>query len=267
LISLAAGIVASAQDPINVDPAHYRLVFENAHMRVLEYRDKPGDKAPMHSHPAYMTYVTGPARTKITLRDGRSILDEAKGSAFACNPPTRHATENVGPTDVHELIVEFKGSDNPCSGMIREASVRDRLIGTWRLVSDVAFRSEGPPEPEYGPHPLGYLMYDKTGHMCVTLANPNPPHWADPTKPTDRERALTHKTMEAYCGRYEVREEEGQVIHRPELAEWPHYIGSDQVRNFRLEGDRLILSLEETPPNGERHRYEITWERVAKEMQ
>ena len=67
-----------------------------------------------------------------------------------------------------------------------------------------------------------------------------------------------------YCGTYEVREKEGQVIHRPELAEWPYYIGSDQVRNFRLEGDRLILSLEETPPNGECRRSQITWERVTK---
>ena len=45
--------------------------------------------------------------------------------------------------------------------------------------------------------------------------------------------------------------------------EWPHYIGSEQVRNFRFEGDRLILSLEETPPNGERRRCQITWQRVS----
>ncbi len=54
-----------------------------------------------------------------------------------------------------------------------------------------------------------------------------------------------------------------QNDHRPELAEWSHYIGSEQVRNFRFEGDRLILSLEETPPNGERRRYQITWQRVS----
>jgi hypothetical protein len=97
--------------------------------------------------------------------------------------------------------------------------------------------------------------------MCVTLASPNSPHWADPANPTDAERAVTHKGMNAYCGTYEVREK-GQVIHRPELAEWPHYIGSDQVRNFRFEGDRLILSAEETRPGGEWRRYQITWERV-----
>jgi len=145
-----------------------------------------------------------------------------------------------------------------------QPSARERLIGTWRLVSAETSEADGSfqPFPEYGPHPIGYLMYDNTGHMCVTLANPNPPHWADPEKPTDAERALTHKGMMAYCGTYEVREKEGQVIHRPELAEWPHYIGSDQVRNFRFEGNRLILFGEETRPSGERRRYQIAWEQV-----
>jgi hypothetical protein len=68
--------------------------------------------------------------------------------------------------------------------------------------------------------------------------------------------------MEAYCGTSEVREGEGQVIHRPEIAEWPHYIGSTQVRAFRFQGDQLFLSLEETRPNGQWHRAQITWARV-----
>jgi hypothetical protein len=32
---------------------------------------------------------------------------------------------------------------------------------------------------------------------------------------------------------------------------------------FLLEGNRLILSDEETPPGGERRRYQITWERIS----
>lgn len=141
-------------------------------------------------------------------------------------------------------------------------STRERLLGTWRLVSDFEIRPNGSRRPEYGPNPLGYLMYDKTDHMCVTLANANMPRWTDPAKPTDQERVLTHKSMEAYCGTFEVRESTDQVIHRPELAEWPHYIGSEQVRHYRFEGDRLVLSLEEIVPGGEKYAYEITWERV-----
>jgi lipocalin-like protein len=269
LLFLTTSIIAFAQDPVKVDPAHYRVLFENAHMRVLEYRDQPGDKAPMHSHPAYMTYVAGPGKTEDTLPNGQTSIEEDKGGEFDCHTPTTHAGRNVGNTPTQELLVEFKDATNPCSPAQPRKSARDRLIGTWRLVSAGTLRPDGSSEPfpEYGPHPIGYLMYDRTGHMCVTLANPNPPRWADPAKPSDRERALTHRAMNAYCGTYEVRENKSQVIHKPELAEWPHYMGSEQVRNFRLEGNRLILSAEETRPGEERRKYQITWERVSSEDQ
>jgi lipocalin-like protein len=150
-----------------------------------------------------------------------------------------------------------------------QPGARERLIGTWRVVSAGTLRSDGKlePFPEYGPNPLGYLIYDTTGHMCVSLANPNHPHWANPEKPTDAERLRSYDAFFAYCGSYEVREKESLVIHRPEMGSWPHYIGTDQPRHFTLEGDRLILSDEETPPGGERRRYQITWERVRSNKQ
>ena len=149
----------------------------------------------------------------------------------------------------------------------QSSTAGNRLIGTWRLVSAGTFRQDGAfePYPEYGLHPIGYLMYDPTGHMCVSLANSYHPHWINPEKPTDAEKLRSYDAFFAYCGTYEVREKENRVIHRPEVGSWPHYIGTDQNRNFRLEGDSLILSGEETPPGGERRRYEITWERVKKE--
>jgi len=142
---------------------------------------------------------------------------------------------------------------------------RERLIGTWRLVSAGTFRLDGTFDPyaEYGRDPIGYLMYDATGHMCVSLSSRNHPYWGNPEKPTDAEKLRSYDAFFAYCGSYEVREKEGRVIHRPEVGSWPHYIGTDQSRNFRLQGSRLILSDEETPPGGERRKYAITWERVG----
>jgi hypothetical protein len=145
-------------------------------------------------------------------------------------------------------------------------TVTERLIGTWRVVSAGTLRQDGSfePYPEYGPRAIGYLMYDTTGHMCVSLANPDHPRWADAEKPTDAERLHSYDAYFGYCGTYEVHEKEGYLIHRPEMCSWPHYIGSDQHRTFRLEGDRLILSDIETPPNGERRSYRITWQRVKR---
>jgi Lipocalin-like domain len=146
-----------------------------------------------------------------------------------------------------------------------QQSVRDRVIGTWQLVSAGTLHRDGTfePFPEYGPNAKGYLMYDSTGHMCVSLASADHPHWANSEKPTDAEKVTSFDVFFAYCGTYEVVEKEGRIIHRPEMGSWPHYVGTDQTRNFRLEGNRLILSAEATPPNGERRQYQVTWQRVS----
>lgn len=100
--------------------------------------------------------------------------------------------------------------------------------------------------------------------MCVTEVAPDLMRPAGPIlRSLQTERVITHKSMEAYCGTFEVRENDGEVIHRPELAEWPHYIGSDQIRHYRFQGDdQSILSLEEIVPGGKKYGYEITWRRV-----
>ena len=141
-----------------------------------------------------------------------------------------------------------------------------RLIGTWRLVSAGNVHEDGSfePFPEYGPDPIGYLMYDPTGHMCVSLANPNHAKWANPDNPTDAEKLESYRLMVAYCGTYEVQEKEHRVVHRPEMASWPHFVGTEQFRPYNLEGNRLILSGFQTRPGYARSAYRITWERVEK---
>jgi hypothetical protein len=145
------------------------------------------------------------------------------------------------------------------------SSKPNSVIGTWKLISAGDIRENGilVPYPEFGPNPIGYLMYDQTGHMCVSFSNPNHPRWANPEKPTDAEKLRSYDAFYAYCGTYEVRESEKRIIHRPEMGSWPHYVGTDQSRNFQLDGERLILSGEETAPGGEPSRYRITWQRVG----
>ena len=40
---------ALAQDAVKVDPAHYKVVFENESVRVLKIGYAPGGKSTMHS--------------------------------------------------------------------------------------------------------------------------------------------------------------------------------------------------------------------------
>ena len=93
---------------------------------------------------------------------------------------------------------------------------------------------------------------------------PEPSALGQAEKPTDAEKIESFRVMFAYCGTYEMQEKEHRVIHRPEMASWPHYVGTDQSRPYRLEGNRLILSGHETAPGDGSQRYRITWERVEK---
>jgi hypothetical protein len=132
----------------------------------------------------------------------------------------------------------------------KSAGNAQKVCGTWQVVSANNVRADGSlePMPEYGPNPLGYLMYEGTGHMCVSLANPKPARWAKSDKPTSAEIVQTANDFFAYCGTYEVKEQQGDIIHRPEMSSWPHYVGTDQMRHFKLDGDTLELSGAETAP-------------------
>ena len=38
-------------DPTSTDPDKYKVIFENERVRVLEYRDEPGEATRPHVHP------------------------------------------------------------------------------------------------------------------------------------------------------------------------------------------------------------------------
>ena len=53
LVSLSVLVPATlAQDPAKVDPKHYRVEFENEHVRVVRINYGPHEKSVMHYHPA-----------------------------------------------------------------------------------------------------------------------------------------------------------------------------------------------------------------------
>ena len=144
-----------------------------------------------------------------------------------------------------------------------ESEIRDRLVGTWKLVSTEESMKDGStrPYPEYGPNGKGFLMYSRDGHMCADLMNPDRSKWADPLHPTAEEKAAAAEGTFAYCGRYEIDVKQRRLIHLPEVATDMGYVGSRQIRPYTFEADRLILSDAETQKPGVL-RWKIVWEKV-----
>jgi quercetin dioxygenase-like cupin family protein len=108
-ICLGAAVAnwAKAQDRATVIPG-MKVLFENDCVRVQYHDVTVGGKVPMHSHPAYIVYTLKPFKARITLPDGTQRISEHKAGEAYWNPPITHSVENLGNTDIHNLIVEMK---------------------------------------------------------------------------------------------------------------------------------------------------------------
>jgi hypothetical protein len=140
---------------------------------------------------------------------------------------------------------------------------RERLIGTWELVSTEDRMSDGSKQPfqDFGPHAKGYLMYAADGHMSAQLMNPDRAKWKDEKKPTPEEKAKAFEGFAAYAGRFEVDEEKQIVYHLPDVALSADLLGTRQARPYFFDGDLLTFSGKmEGVPGVE--SYSITWRKV-----
>ena len=140
-----------------------------------------------------------------------------------------------------------------------------QLVGTWQLVSIEDTTKDGavkPPE-QFGPHPRGFLMYHPDGHMCASIMNPDRPAWKDPAKASDAEKIAYYDTFIAYCGTYKLNAEGSIVTHYPGVAWTPAYVGSTQVRPFKIEGNRLIITVANPLPVVSKRV--LVWERAEKQ--
>lgn len=112
----------AAQDPVVVDPANYKVVYENDDVRVIEYRDKPGYKGPIHSHERpYVVYVLSTVwrqfnkldkQGRCTIKD--KVVQLKLHQALTPAVPVTHCELNIDPTaDTFLMIVEDKRKQPP----------------------------------------------------------------------------------------------------------------------------------------------------------
>jgi len=139
------------------------------------------------------------------------------------------------------------------------ADDKSAIVGTWKLVS-VVYEDAQTKErtPVLGEHPRGYQIATPEGRWLalVTADGRGVPK-------NDEERAQALRTMIAYTGRYRI--EDGKVITKVDAAWNEAWVGGEQVRFIRFEGNDLLHI--ESPPmphpnvNNKVVRVIVTWER------
>jgi quercetin dioxygenase-like cupin family protein len=106
--ALLVAPAASAQDPVKVDPKHYKVEFENAQVRVLRITYGPHEKSVMHSHPASVVVFLTEGQTKFTMPGGKTQDAVAKAGTVQWSEPTTHLPENIGDKGFEVIQVELK---------------------------------------------------------------------------------------------------------------------------------------------------------------
>lgn len=95
-------------DPVGSNPDHYRVMWENEFVRVLEYTDVPGTRTTPHEHPNSVMVTLSGFRRRLTIGD-RSFETELDAGQAIWLAAQRHAGENIGETPTHTLFIELKG--------------------------------------------------------------------------------------------------------------------------------------------------------------
>ena len=106
---LVAGATASAPIPDRVSAVpSTKVLLDNDCVRVQYHDVAVGQSVPMHSHPPYVVYTLKPFKARITLADGSQRISEHQAGEAYWNEPIAHSVENLGGSDIHNLIVELK---------------------------------------------------------------------------------------------------------------------------------------------------------------
>ena len=122
VLLLLPASTAMAQDPVKVDSQHYKVMFENDHVRVLRISYGPHEKSVMHEHPAGVVVVlSDDQRWLMTLPDGTTEerpLGKAGETFWA--EAEEHLPEN--PTDERQevILVELKSQAEGEMGAMAE---------------------------------------------------------------------------------------------------------------------------------------------------
>ena len=97
-------------DPTMTDPDKYKVVFENEHVRVLEYRDVPGQKTSPHAHPNSVMRTLSSFKRRLINEAGEYVDVELPNGMTRWLDAQTHSGENIGDTPTHVLFVELKES-------------------------------------------------------------------------------------------------------------------------------------------------------------
>jgi hypothetical protein len=133
------------------------------------------------------------------------------------------------------------------------------LVGSWRLVSvEATFTDTGERAATFGPKPNGRMVLTPAGRIMflITRSERQPPA-------SDAARATMFNETIAYSGQVRVQSP-GSFVTKVEVSLFPEEIGTEKLRLFAIDGDRLVITRPEQTSRvtkGRRAVSNLVWQR------
>ena len=144
--------------------------------------------------------------------------------------------------------------------------VRDRILGSWRMIDWKILKGEKSLPPPLGPADQcgGLLIYSPDGMMSAFLSAKSRPRFKDNSLDggTPEEKLRAFESVIAYTGSFAVDEATATVTHDVKYATLPNFVSQKLPRICVFDGDTLKL---DTPPmqfGGESLASYILWQRT-----
>jgi hypothetical protein len=140
--------------------------------------------------------------------------------------------------------------------------VRDTLLGSWTMISWTSVILQTAERRDaLGPNPTGSLVYTPERVTVFVLKT-------DRKRPTSltatvEEKIALYDTMFVYAGTYTVHPD--RVIHHLDMSWNEAWTGTEQVRFYKLQGNRLTFTSTpaKNPLDGQEVVHEVLWERLT----
>jgi quercetin dioxygenase-like cupin family protein len=84
------------------------VIEDNDKVRILNFEGAVGTKTEMHSHPNIVAIVLSDSAVRFTSPDGQSMELELKAGMAMYMDAAEHATEVIGSSASHVVLVELK---------------------------------------------------------------------------------------------------------------------------------------------------------------
>jgi hypothetical protein len=143
----------------------------------------------------------------------------------------------------------------------QQKSLKDRLVGTWKIVSVENTRPDGTVIHLFGANPKGIAVFDAHGQTVIVLMRSDRPKFAADNRDlgTAEENKATVQGTHAYFGTYSVNEADKTLIFHVEGNTFPNQEGIDTMRFISVVGDEFRWT---TPAPSVGGTSEAIWKRV-----